>query len=78
MIHEQEKQYFGIVENGLFNIMQREPVDCDQVRLTKIPMQAAQTPESAQINLSNYEGKNIQVSGRLSGCWIFSAEVNNE
>ncbi|PEP31663.1 hypothetical protein CN575_21450 [Bacillus wiedmannii] len=70
-----DKLYSGIVENGLFNIVQKKPVDCNQVRLTKIPMQAAQTPESAQIELSNYEGKNIQVSGRLSGCWIFSAEV---
>ncbi|MFC9600861.1 hypothetical protein ACFTQL_23870 [Peribacillus butanolivorans] len=49
-----DKQYSGIVENDLFNIMQREPLDCNQVKLTKIPMQAEQTPESAQIDLSNY------------------------
>ena len=71
----EEQQYFGFVENGQFNIRRREPVDCDQVKLTKICMQAAQTPESAQIDLSNYEGKNIHVNGNLSGCWIFSAEV---
>ncbi|HDR7850290.1 TPA: hypothetical protein QCY30_005072 [Bacillus toyonensis] len=49
-----ENQYRGIVENGDFHIRQREPLDCYTVRLTKIPVQAAQSPESAQINLSSY------------------------
>lgn len=73
-----ENQYFGVVENGQFQIRQREPLECNQVKLTRIPMQAAQSPESAQIHLSYYEGQNITVSGNLNGCWVFSAEVISE
>ena len=78
MIEKQEKIYSGVVENGKFDIRQREPLNCYQVDLTTIHVQTAQTPESAQIDLSKYEGKNIEVSGRLNGCWIFDAEIIDE
>ncbi|MGW8959983.1 hypothetical protein [Paenibacillus sp. NPDC055715] len=70
-----ENQYKGIVENGEFHIRQREPIECNTVRLTRISMQAAQTPESAQIDLSSYEGQTIMVRGEENGCWIYSAEL---
>ncbi|MGK0531755.1 hypothetical protein [Bacillus sp. 'calajunan'] len=73
-----ENQYFGVVENGQFQIRHREPLDCNQVKLTRIPVQAAQFPESVQIDLSYYEGQNITASGNLNGCWVFSAEVISE
>ncbi|MDA1909353.1 hypothetical protein PDK24_26480 [Bacillus cereus] len=67
-----QNQFTGIVENGEFHIKNR---DCNDVKLTRISPMAAQTPESALIDLSNYEGKTITVSGKEMGCWIFSAKV---
>ncbi|SMQ78416.1 hypothetical protein SAMN05444673_3423 [Bacillus sp. OV166] len=71
-----QNQFTGIVENGEFHIRKKEPhEECNKLRLTKIPLQAAQTPESAIIDLSSYEGKTITVSGKEDGCWIFSANI---
>ena len=45
------------------------------VRLTSLPMQAAQPPESGELDLTEYEGKAITVRGHDGGGWIYSAEV---
>lgn len=34
-----------------------------------------QSPESTQIDLSNYEGQTIMISGKINGYCIYSAEV---
>ncbi len=70
-----ENQYTGIVENGELHVNQGEQHHCQCVRLTRIPVQAGQSPESAQIDLSSYEGQTITVRGKENGCWIFSAEI---
>ncbi len=69
-----ENLFTGIVENGEFK---SDTTECPAVKLTTMPVQAAMTPESTQIDLSKYEGQSIEVRGRESGCWIFSAEVIN-
>lgn len=69
-----ENLYSGIVENGEFKSYTTE---CPAVKLTTMPVQAAMTPDSTQIDLSKYEGQTINVRGQESGCWIYSAEVIN-
>jgi len=49
--------------------------DSGSVRLTTIQVQAAQTPESAEVNLEKFESSAIAVQGVFSGDWIFSANV---
>lgn len=44
-------------------------------RLTRIPIQAAQLPESDEIDLAGYEGRSIMVCGREESGWIYSAKV---
>lgn len=44
-------------------------------RLTELQMQEGQLPESQEINLDNYEGLVMMVSGNDSGNWIYSAQI---
>ncbi|WP_157860290.1 hypothetical protein [Methanosarcina acetivorans] len=43
--------------------------------MTRIQMQEAQTPESAELDLTEYEEKEIMIRGHEGDKWIFSAEV---
>lgn len=71
-------QFLGIVENKKFKLVFPKSGPDIYVRLTSIPMQAAQSPESAELDLSTYQGKAIMVRGHDGGGWIYSAEVIDE
>ena len=43
--------------------------------MTGIPMQAAVSPESEELDLARYEGRVILVRGHDGGGWIYSATV---
>ncbi|WP_440956046.1 hypothetical protein ACSAZK_03580 [Methanosarcina sp. Mfa9] len=43
--------------------------------MTRIQMQEAQTPESAELDLTEYKGKAIMVRGHGGSGWIYSSEV---
>lgn len=64
----------GVVQLGQFKPMTPKTIG-GSVRLTTIQMQAAQSPESAEVNLAEYEGRAIAVQGHGSGDWIYSASV---
>jgi len=65
----------GIVESGEFQpLLRRRPLG-GSCRLTRMPMQAARSPESEEIDLLPYEGSVIVVRGHDGGGWIYSAEV---
>lgn len=72
-------RFLGIVENGRFSIlMPRE--HCCTVRLTQIVKPATAAEELAashEIDLSQYEGCAIMVTGELPAGkgWIFEAKV---
>lgn len=66
--------YIGLVEMDRFKVLSPK-TDSGSVRLTTIQVQAAQTPESAEVNLEKFESSAIAVQGVLSGDWIFSANV---
>jgi hypothetical protein len=68
-------QFLGIVQNGVFELLAPRRAPGGSVRLTSIPMQAAVSPESAELNLRVYDGKAIMVSGHDGGGWIYSAAV---
>jgi hypothetical protein len=67
-------QFLGIVQNGLFRPLAQNGLR-GPVRLTKIQMQEARSPESGKFNLSEYESCAIMVQGYDSGGWIYSANV---
>jgi len=68
-------QFLGIVQLGHFQILTPDRIADTSVRLTSMPMQAAQPPESKELDLTEYEGQAIMVRGHDGGGWIYSAEV---
>ena len=66
-------QFLGLVQGGKFQLL--SPSGLPGVRLTRIAMQVAQSPESAELDLAAYEGQAIMVRGRDAGGWLYSAEV---
>jgi hypothetical protein len=68
-----DEQTLGLVERGKFQPLGAAP--SGSVRLTRIPPQAGQPPESGELDLVEYEGSAIMVHGNNQGDWIYSAEV---
>jgi hypothetical protein len=73
-IYEGE-ELLGIVEDGeLRLLLPYDPLGAG-ARLTTIAMIEAVSPESGEINLSDYEGRAVLVSGYNGGGWIYSARI---
>lgn len=67
--------FLGIVRDNKF-----QPLDTDSsldssVRLTRIGMATAASPESEEIDLTEYEDSAIMVEGTPSAEWIYEAEI---
>jgi hypothetical protein len=68
-------QFIGIVRNGKFErVFPQRPLGVS-VGLTGIQMQEAVPPESAELDLTGYEGQAIMVCGYDGGGWIYAARV---
>jgi hypothetical protein len=65
----------GVVEDGKLIVLDPYYAPRGVVRLTAIPMVAAQPPVSGEVDLSGYEGRAIMVLGHDGGGWVYSAEV---
>ncbi|MCM1565343.1 MAG: hypothetical protein NC238_05240 [Dehalobacter sp.] len=71
----ENKQFLGLVKKGQLQILQPD-FEGTSFRLTRMKPQQAQSPESAKIDLTEYEGKIIVVQGLdAGGNWIYSAEI---
>ena len=70
-----DQWFLGIVREGEFLPLAPSTVLGAPVRLTGIPMQAAVSPESEELDLARYEGRVILVRGHDGGGWIYSATV---
>lgn len=68
-------RFIGVVEMGEFLILDPPRPIGGTVSLTRIPMQAAQSPESDEIDLAGYEGRSIMVCGHEDSGWIYSAKI---
>lgn len=72
------EQFFGMVRSGGFYAFAPQHLEGRTVNLTTAQAHEPVPPESRKIDLSEYEGKIIEVSGRDSGDWIYSAKVVEE
>lgn len=72
------EQYFGIVRNGEFYVFAPQHLEGATVKLTTTWIEEPQATESGVIDLTEFEGKIIEVSGRDKGKWIYSAKVVEE
>ena len=70
-----DAEFIGLVRDGRFILLAPRSAFGGWVRLTDIPMQAAQPPDSAELDLTEYEGRAIMVAGHDGGGWIYSARV---
>lgn len=68
-------EMMGLVRDGRFKPSVPSGRDEPYARLTTVQPQAAQPPESGEINLEEYEGRAIMVRGSDQGLWIFGAEI---
>jgi hypothetical protein len=68
-------QFLGVVQDGAFELLSPYNAPGGSVRLTGISMQESVPPETAELDLSMYEGKAIMVRGHDGGGWIYSAVV---
>lgn len=69
------EQILGIVQDGRFRRLAPEPAMDLPVRLTAIKMYEAISPEAAELDLTDYEGRAIMIRGLDAGGWIYSAAV---
>jgi hypothetical protein len=74
----EDDQFLGIVENGMFKLLHPDNLAGTSARLTGIQMQEATSPESREIDLSEFEGEAIMVQGHYGGDWIYTAELVDE
>jgi len=65
----------GLVRDGKLQVLAPEAARLLPPRFTAIPMQAAQPPEAAELDLTPYEGSAIMVAGHDGGGWFYSANV---
>jgi hypothetical protein len=67
----QEANIIGLVREGKFFPMDKK----DSVNVTEMSM--AEASEITPMNLAEYEGKVIMISGHDSGNWIYSAKIED-
>ena len=67
--------FLAIVRVGEFQPLAPGSALGGSLRLTGIPMQAAVSPESEELDLARYEGRAVLIRGHDGGGWIYSAEV---
>lgn len=67
--------HLGHVQDGIWHFLVPEHAHNPVRRLTQLDIQAARTPESGELVLSEYEGCLVLVEGRDNGGWIWSAQV---
>lgn len=72
------EQFFGIVRKGDFYVFAPQHLEGATVKLTTTWIEEPHATESGVIDLTEFEGKIIEVSGRDKGKWIYSAKVVEE
>ena len=65
----------GLVQNGQFRLFVPSGRPEPFARLTRHPVNSGEPPETGEINLREYEGTVIMVTGNDQGAWIYAAEI---
>ncbi len=67
--------FIGIVNEGTFQQVYPQVAKSTSLRLTSANIQDTLPPENGELNLIEYQGNTIAVSGKLHQGWIYSASV---
>ena len=65
----------GLVKGGKLSLSVPSGRSDPFARLTRMSPQEAAPPEQEEIDLAEYEGTAIMVTGYDAGSWIYSAEI---
>lgn len=68
-------RFLGIVKDNKFQPLETDSSLDSSVRLTRISVVTGASPESQEIELTEYKDSAIMVEGTPSGEWIYEAEV---
>ncbi|ACK69365.1 hypothetical protein PCC7424_0909 [Gloeothece citriformis PCC 7424] len=74
-MNRNDNQYLGIVEIGKLKLLLPPTVAGNYRRLSSSPMYINQPPELTEIDLSEYEGQAMMVTGLDGGGWLWCAEI---
>jgi hypothetical protein len=69
------EQFLCVVNDGKLTILLPESNARPVVRLTEMPMQASMPPEAQETSIKKHESKEIMVTGRYGGGWIYSTKM---
>lgn len=72
VIGRTDQVFIGVVEDGKLRVLWPKSVDA---RFTGIGMQMAVSPETRELDLTEYEGSTIAIQGHDGGGWVYSARV---
>ncbi len=72
------EHYLGYVVNGEFTILSPYESFTYAPKLTGIAMYESQSPETMELDLTDYENRAIMVEGHDGGGWIYSAVIIDE
>jgi hypothetical protein len=72
---EKTSLFLGIVKNGQFQLLDPPPPALESLRFTSMSMQESRPPESTELDLAEYEGNAVMISGHGDSGWVYSAEV---
>jgi hypothetical protein len=67
-----DQTFIGVVENGRLRVLLPKSVG---TRFTAIGMQMAVSPETGELDLTEYEGSATAIQGHDGGSWVYSARV---
>jgi hypothetical protein len=67
-----DQTFIGVVEDGKLRVLLPKSVG---TRFTTIGMQMAVSPETGELDLTEYEGSAIAIQGHDGGSWVYSARV---
>lgn len=71
----QSSQFLGIIENGQFQLLNPPQSPGESLRFTSMSMRVSRPPESAELDLAEYEGRAVMIRGHGESGWVYSAEV---
>ena len=71
----QSSNFLGIVENGQFHLLDTSQAETMSLRFTSMAKQGLRPPESAELDLTQYEGRAVLIRGHVDSGWVYSVEV---
>ncbi|REL24483.1 hypothetical protein DYD21_17970 [Rhodohalobacter sp. SW132] len=71
----QSSNFLGIIKKGQFHVLDPPQAVGKSLRFTSMSMQESRRPESAELDLKEFEGSAVLIRGHGDSGWVYSAEM---